>query len=238
MWSLRREARNDFESVLRRVAEIGYLGVEVASLHEMEPARFGELTDELGLERIAIHVEEDARTTMDEAEALGISAIVNGFYEWESLADLRRQIGDLNGAVEVAEARGMQLGYHNHHHEIAGQVDGRRVYDVLLEELDPRIFMELDAYWVAVGDADPAELLRSLGDRTRILHVKDGAARDADEPNTAVGAGTLDVPAIVAACPAPTWHVVELDACAGDMLEAVEESYRYLVNNGLSRGRS
>ncbi len=32
------------------------------------------------------------------------------------------------------------------------------------------------------------------------------------------------------------WLVVELDACATDMFEAVEQSYRYLVGNGLARG--
>jgi hypothetical protein len=33
------------------------------------------------------------------------------------------------------------------------------------------------------------------------------------------------------------WHIVELDACATDMFEAVEKSYRFLTGRGLSRGR-
>jgi hypothetical protein len=32
------------------------------------------------------------------------------------------------------------------------------------------------------------------------------------------------------------WLIVELDECATDMLEAVEKSYRYLVEKGLGRG--
>jgi hypothetical protein len=31
--------------------------------------------------------------------------------------------------------------------------------------------------------------------------------------------------------------IVELDQCATDMLEAVAKSYRYLVSEGLARGR-
>jgi hypothetical protein len=49
MFALRNEARDDFEGALRRVAEIGYLGVEVDDLQGMEPAAFRKLTEELDL---------------------------------------------------------------------------------------------------------------------------------------------------------------------------------------------
>jgi hypothetical protein len=42
---------------------------------------------------------------------------------------------------------------------------------------------------------------------------------------------------IRAADPAVTrWLVVELDACDTDMWQAVEDSYQYLVGNGLASG--
>jgi hypothetical protein len=31
--------------------------------------------------------------------------------------------------------------------------------------------------------------------------------------------------------------VVEIDSCAGDMMQAVEKSYKYLVGAGLARGK-
>jgi hypothetical protein len=37
--------------------------------------------------------------------------------------------------------------------------------------------------------------------------------------------------------PSVAWHVVELDRCAGDMFDALRDSYRYMVDRGLSRGR-
>jgi hypothetical protein len=33
------------------------------------------------------------------------------------------------------------------------------------------------------------------------------------------------------------WHIVELDRCATDMFEAVEQSHRYLMELGLSAPR-
>jgi len=51
---------------------------------------------------------------------------------------------------------------------------------------------------------------------------------------TAVGAGKMPVAAILAAAPAVEWKVVELDACATDMMTAVGDSITWLVNHGLA----
>jgi sugar phosphate isomerase/epimerase len=84
-----------------------------------------------------------------------------------------------------------------------------------------------------------------LGARVRRLHVKDGPGTapkpgrrglEAD-PQTAVGSGALDIPAILAAATHAEWHVIELDECASDMFDAIEASYRYLTRHGFSRGR-
>ncbi len=55
---------------------------------------------------------------------------------------------------------------------------------------------------------------------------------------TAVGTGALDYTAIIPAATAAEWLIVELDHCATDMLAAIEQSYRYLVDKGLGHGRA
>ena len=53
----------------------------------------------------------------------------------------------------------------------------------------------------------------------------------------ALGDGVVDIPSVVAAGEGRSeWLIVELDACATDMMEAVERSCSYLVANGLGRG--
>ncbi len=56
--------------------------------------------------------------------------------------------------------------------------------------------------------------------------------------HTAVGSGKLDMPAIIGAADPSVleWLVVELDNCDTDMLQAVKQSYRYLVSSGLAAG--
>ena len=89
-----------------------------------------------------------------------------------------------------------------------------------------------------MGGADPTAVLTDLGARARFLHVKDGPADSPKSPMTAVGSGVLDFPPILDAGASAEWHVVELDRCATDMFEAIEQSYRHLVGTGLSRGRA
>ena len=54
------------------------------------------------------------------------------------------------------------------------------------------------------------------------------------------GQGRVDIPACLRAADPGVlqWLVVELDAYAGDMLDAIGQSYRYLVENGLGCGRN
>ena len=47
----------------------------------------------------------------------------------------------------------------------------------------------------------------------------------------------MDFPAIVQAGAEHTeWMIVELDRCDTDMVDAVQQSYDYLVGEGLARG--
>jgi hypothetical protein len=69
-----------------------------------------------------------------------------------------------------------------------------------------------------------------------LLHIKDGPAVQG-EPMVAAGEGSMDFPAIAQAAGGATeWMIVELDACATDMLEAVEKSRRYLIQHNLAKG--
>ncbi len=55
---------------------------------------------------------------------------------------------------------------------------------------------------------------------------------------TAVGKGTQNFPEILKAADGnPEWMVVEMDKTAGDLFDALKESYDYLINNKLARVR-
>jgi len=244
LYSLRAEASRDFPAVIERLGRIGYAGVELAGLNGMAPAELRQRLEDAGLEIASAHVSapigEARERVLDEQEALGAKTLVVPFMppdRFKTLDAISKVADEVNESFRNARARGFSLGYHNHFWEFEISHDGKSAHELLFAQLDPAIFVELDTYWARVGGRDPAKLIAELGARVHLLHLKDGPADGFKSPMTAVGDGALDFPAIVAASDTVRWHIVELDACATDMFEAIEKSYRYLVGRGLSRGR-
>ena len=242
LYSLRDRAREDFVGVLTEVARMGYVGVEPAGLHGMAPVELRKVLDDLNLVCCSTHGPVPTNQTVaqraDEAGALGTDMIVAGLGPKDfATADARKASADLlREAAELARAAGMKFGYHNHYWEF-DVIDGEMPYETILREA-PEMFSQLDVYWAAnFGAVDVPQVLARHARRIPLLHVKDGPLVR-DRPHTAVGAGKMDIPAVVAAADENVlqWLIVELDECATDMIETVEKSYAYLVGEGLARG--
>ena len=244
LYTLREEAKTDFPAVIERLGRIGYVGIEPAGLQGLSAAEFRRLAADAGLVIGSSHVSlllgDDAQQLLDEQQELGNENLIVAFGPPERFSSedgVKRLADELNRSLANAKRHGMKLGYHNHFWEFQNQIGGRAAYDVFLELLEPEIFVEIDVYWARVGGQDPAELVARLGPRARMLHIKDGPADGPASAMTAVGSGTLDIAGIASANPAVEWLIVELDRCDTDMFEAVEQSYRFLVGEGIAEGR-
>ena len=242
LYSLREALAEDFEGIVRAVAAMGYAGVEPYGGMPGALADNASLFTELGMEVFNSHIpfpdDEHKDAVLEIADAYGLSRVAVAFLppsEFETLDDIKRVCERLNQAGDFARANGLELGYHNHWWEYK-QLNGTATLDLMLAELDESVFLQIDTYWVQVGGLDAAQLVRQAGGRAPLIHLKDGPLTP-DGDMTAVGHGKMDIPGIVAAAGSADWHIVELDRCATDMLEAVRESYAYLTANGLARGR-
>ena len=247
LYSLREAAAIDMPGVLERVARAGFVGVEYASLHDHPPADVRRWSADLGLSGVAVHRRmppgPEGERVLDEAAALGVDTVVVPWAEPERFASARAIAAladELGRAQEQAAARGIALGYHNHEFEPRARVGDRTGLETLLDLADPDLVAEVDIYWATVGGEDPAALVRRIGPRVRLLHLKDGPAdaADRDAPQVALGMGRVDVAGAIAAGTHVAWHIVELDSCATDMFGAVEAGQRWLVSQGHSRGRA
>jgi sugar phosphate isomerase/epimerase len=233
------------DAVLDRIAAAGYVGVESAGFADRTPEQFATTLESRGLTHASAHgglaADRDALAAqLDGFAATGTSTVVIPALGHDGFGDLdaiKRSADVVNGVAEQAQARGMQLGYHNHFWEMPA-IDGRPALLHFFAAVNPSVFAEVDIYWAQVGGVDPSQLVRELGERARLLHVKDGPADTPKSDMTAVGDGKVDIRGVLASAPAAQWHIVELDRCATDMLEAVEGSARYLLGNQLSTGRA
>ena len=242
LYSVREASAKDFPGVLKRIAEIGYKGVEFAGLHGHDPKEIAKLVRDLGMQVSSSHTglptAETVSQIADVEAALGNKTVITGFgpNDMKTVDDVKACAEKFNTASELLKPYGMRFGFHNHWFEFA-EMDGKYAYDILLAEA-PDVFSELDVYWCKYAKADPVKIIGKYSSRLPILHIKDGMLEEGKLVHTAVGSGKLDMPSIIGAADPNVleWLIVEIDACETDMLEAVEQSYKYLTSNKLALG--
>lgn len=259
LYTVRDALAADPDGTLARLAEIGFVDVEafgfVGRAAELRApldaaglrspsAHASFLSDQLepGAARIELPPIEHV---LDEAATLGVEILIDPFVAggfWTKADDIARTAERLNGYVDLAAERGIRLGYHNHSHEFHHSFDGVSGLEAFVALLDPRVVLEVDVFWAAIGRHDPVALLERLGDRVRLLHAKDGViGADPHLPGAegvaldqrAAGEGELDMAAILAAAPRAEYAVVEFDYFDGDLFQAVADSAATLRSLGV-----
>lgn len=263
LFSVRRQLIDDFDGTHARLAEMGYVGIEPMIFGPIplevlpedmrvpfpEPAQYRALLDDLGLRVASLHAPlpegDGADYVFDFAEALATDQLVlASFMAMPDAANAHAELDVLRAAIdrfgasaELAAERGLALGFHNHHWEWEVELEGRPAWEIFWSEVDPRVIAEVDTYWAQTAGQDPVAVLEALGSRARRVHLKDGPCV-LGEPQVALGEGRVDVAACARAARHADWHIVELDDCATDMLEALRKSADHLEALGVSTKRA
>jgi sugar phosphate isomerase/epimerase len=188
-----------FDAVFARLSRIGYREIEFAGYNAQgrrwTNAELRALLRRYRLRGIGSHVNyfsadptaysfvTQLDQVLDDAEEIGLpyigTASSPGARYGETIDGYRRAAEDFNRFGAAARARGMRFYQHNHSGEFAVE-NGTRLYDVILEETDPRlVFFELDIFWAYVGQSRfpgfrPHEYPWNMPERFPLFHVKDG----------------------------------------------------------------
>jgi sugar phosphate isomerase/epimerase len=244
LYTLRDAAKADFVGVLKKVAALGYKGVEPAGFHNLSMAEFRKVVEDLGMKVCSSHgpgaSPNNLQEVIDAAGVLGLALAGCGYgpAPVDTPAQIRHTAETVAGMAEKLHQAGITLFQHNHYWEFA-QVEGRLPYDWYVQDCGPYVTFEMDAYWSANhGANDPAAMTKKFADRIPLLHVKDGPLVK-DKAMQPLGTGKMDIPAVIKACNEKVlrWVIVELDHCDCDMFDAVAQSYTYLTKNRLASGK-
>ena len=242
LYTVREAAAQDPVGTITKVAEAGYTGVELAGMYGMTAKDFRALLDQLGLVASSTHgalpTVENLEEVVDDAKTIGYKYHISGWGppEFATVATIVEHAKLAQKAALLLKPYGIKFGIHNHWWEFDHQIAGLYAHELFMAYA-PDVFAEVDTYWTQVAGACAITAVAKLGCRAPLLHIKDGPGVK-EQAMTAVGKGKMNWPAIVGAASANLqWMVVELDSCDTDMMEAVYDSYAYLVGNGLATGR-
>lgn len=211
LYTLRDVIMSDVKGILSAVAEMGYTEVETygykeGSLFGMEAKEFAKFLENLGVKVASGHYGIDLATSSEweracaDAREMGQQYVVVPWMDkkfYETLDALKVTCNSLNMAGEVAKKYKLQMGYHNHAFEFT-EVEGKVVYDTMLELLNPKLVtMEMDLFWVVNAGKNPLAYFQKYPGRFELWHVKDMDNLN-KENNADVGTGSIDYTALFA----------------------------------------
>ncbi|MCC5914857.1 MAG: TIM barrel protein [Balneolaceae bacterium] len=199
LYTLRDVMPDDPVTVLRELADMGYKQIEsyegpMGMFWGMENTEFRSLMDDLDMTIISSHanVFDDLERKVEEAAEIGMKYIVCPWIGPQDSMDDYRQIADqFNEIGEVANSAGIKFAYHNHEYTFE-EMDGELPQDVLMERTDESLVeYQMDIYWFAAGNQDPAEWIRRYPGRFTSSHVKDIQNGD-DHESVVLGTGSIN----------------------------------------------
>ncbi|MDR3691151.1 MAG: sugar phosphate isomerase/epimerase [Fimbriimonas sp.] len=240
-YTVRQAMERDVWGTFRSLKAMGLNYVEIGGSYGPTPKELKNGLDDIGMGISACHVgmselESQFDKIVEDNLLYGSGCIVlasvgRAKYSqgWQVVAKELEEYGARFKEV------GFKFAYHNHSFEFQLQ-DGKPGLDILYDSSDPSLLMaQIDTYWVAYGNADPAAYLRKLRGRVPYIHVKDGKL-GGDEPRfLEVGNGDLNWDDILAACKESgvEFAAIEQDLCERPELESAKISVDFLRSKGV-----
>ncbi|WP_090738822.1 sugar phosphate isomerase/epimerase [Paenibacillus sp. Mc5Re-14] len=236
LYTVREELEQDFEGTLRKVAELGYKGVEFHSFFGRSAKDVRALLDELNLEVVGTHIQYSRLLHHLDEEIAYHKELGNKYLIVPYLTEEEREWDDLfvnlNRIGKKVKEHGLILAYHNHDFELTEKINDHPVFDALYDAVpDDLLQVEMDTCWVYYAGYDPVEYIGRYRGRLPIIHLKD-MARDEQKKAVTVelGQGEVQLQTITDAAieAGVDWVVVEQDFSSNPPIESIETSMKWL----------
>lgn len=242
LWSVKDELKEDFEGTLKKIAALGFNGVEFAGDYGQfaeNPEGLKKFLADLGLQASGAHVgfdkfnEENFDGTVKFFNALGAKYLVVPYdqraFDPEAVDSM---IAELVVISKKLVKHGLQTGYHNHAPEFADFKDST-FWDYIASNTPKNVVMQLDVGWAAVAGKDGAAYIRKYPGRTKTTHFKAGLPEGTEGKLSLIGQDIVDWKAVITAARevgGTEWFVVEQEVYPEGMspLQALETSMKGL----------
>ncbi len=225
LYSVRDDMKKDPVGTLTQLAKMGYKHVEHANyidrkFYGFTPKEFKKILDDLGLKMVAGHtvlgkthwdetkkVFTDAwKHTIEDAAFMGQKYVISPWMD-ESMRktydDLLRYMEVFNLSGELCQKSGMKFGYHNHHFEFSEQLNGMKIFDIMMKNLDVnKVVMQLDIGNMYIAGAKALDVIGQYPGKFEMIHVKDEVAVNTAEKyeSAILGKGIIPVKDVLTIC--------------------------------------
>jgi len=223
LYSVRDEMKLNPLSTLKQLAEIGYQYVEHANYVNRKfygyfAKEFKKILSDLGMRMLSGHTvmrkqhwdetqkdfTSEWKYTIEDAAIMGQQYVISPSMEEEfrtNINELKRFMDVFNQCGELCKKSGMQFGYHNHDFEFSQKLNGKSMYDIILESTDPKlVIQQLDTGNLFNGGVTALDIVTKFPGRFASMHVKDeilSAGVSEKYESTVLGTGIAQVKKVI-----------------------------------------
>ena len=194
----------DLYRAFKEIKSIGYEIVQMSAICDIDPKLLKSYSDEFALPITCTHspydrIINDTDALINEHKIYGCPTIGLGYMPNEYHGDgIYKFIDTLREPLRKIKAAGLDFAYHNHAFEFES-VDGKLIYDILIDEL-PELSFIVDTYWIKYAGYDFIEYVKRLGaDRIKNVHFKD-MKTDPKGEICPCGEGVIDFDPLIKLC--------------------------------------
>jgi len=208
VWTVKDQLIKDFSGTLKMMAGLGYQTVEMCSPPGYESSGFGPLmklkasemkkiVNDAGLILESTHygfgeLRDNLSERIDFALESGQKQMICSSF-WlpkeATMSDWMKAVDELNEIGAKTKKAGIQTGFHNHHMEFE-KIDGKLIYDALLDHFDPDLVkMQFQVAVISIG-YKAASYFEKYPGRFISAHLADWSMSDKNQ--VAIGQGVVD----------------------------------------------
>lgn len=196
LYSVRDEMKKDPLGTLKALADMGYQYVEHANyvnrkFYGYSATEFKKILGDHGMQMPSGHTvmgrdhwnpakndfNDNWKYTVEDAAIVGQELVISPWLDEglrKTYDDMLRYMEVFNKSGELCKRSGMRFGYHNHNFEFTQELNGKKVYDIILDNTDPSLVaQQLDMGNLYGTGANAYEIVKKHPGRFVSLHVKD-----------------------------------------------------------------
>jgi sugar phosphate isomerase/epimerase len=215
MYSYRQLSSKNMNKSLDVVKSTGFVYVEYWNSYKHSLQEYRRMVDEHGLIPVSCHFdfglwEKNPEQAVQDAITLGVKyagttslPCKGGQAVGLTEEEVRHHAEVINRAAKMLAEHGMKFVLHNHSPEFVPYKDGKTMFDLLMELIDPEnVVIELDISWaVYPWKANPVEIIKKYPNRIKLIHLRDiTLPPDGSRPcSVPIGKGVLPIKEILLA---------------------------------------
>ncbi|MBR3868697.1 MAG: sugar phosphate isomerase/epimerase [Clostridia bacterium] len=195
----------DIDKTLAELASWGVKDIQISGIGKVDWNELAETVKKYDMTVCVTHTPfermmKETDAVIDEhinlgCDCLGIGAMPGEYERTEEGID--KFIADLIPVAKRMRKRGVHLAYHNHDFDLKLYGD-KSILDRMLELDSDLLWFVPDVAWLQIAGENPAEYLKKMQGRVKVLHFKDYNPVEGQEHPwafTELGKGVVDLPA-------------------------------------------